>query len=160
MLNIRLICVGKLKERFYAEAAAEYRKRLGAFCSLEIIELAEERLGERPAPTEIEAALEREAQQIEKKLFRDGQLVCLCVEGIQRDSEAFAEILTAAEGSGRPRICFVIGGSYGLSPKLKERANLRLSMSRMTFPHHLARVMLLEQLYRGFQIKEGTKYHK
>ena len=149
MLNIRLICVGKLKERFYAEAVAEYAKRLGAFCRLEVIELAEERLGENPSATELEAALNREAEQIEKKLLKDGTLVCLCVEGGQMDSEAFAGLLS-----------FVIGGSFGLSQKLKERADLRLSMSKMTFPHHLARVMLLEQIYRGFQIKEGSRYHK
>ena len=160
MLNIRLICVGKLKERFYAEAVAEYEKRLNAFCRLELIELPEERLGDRPSDAEIESALEREAQQIEKKLKRDGTLVCLCVEGIQMDSESFSKLLSDAEQSGRPRISFVIGSSYGLSPRIKNMADLRLSMSKMTFPHQLARVILTEQLYRGFQIKEGTKYHK
>ena len=160
MLNIRLICVGKLKERFYAEAVAEYAKRLGAFCRLEVIELAEERLGENPSATELEAALNREAEQIEKKLLKDGTLVCLCVEGGQMDSEAFAGLLTRTENSGRPRLSFVGGGSFGLAQKLKDRADLRLSMSKMTFPHHLARVMLLEQIYRGFQIKEGSRYHK
>ena len=160
MLNIRLICVGKLKERFYAEAVAEYAKRLGAFCRLEVIELAEERLGENPSAAELEAALNREAEQIEKKLLKDGTIVCLCVEGGQMDSEAFAGLLTRTENSGRPRLSFVIGGSFGLAQKLKDRADLRLSMSKMTFPHHLARVMLLEQIYRGFQIKEGSKYHK
>lgn len=160
MLNIRLICVGKLKERFYAEAVAEYAKRLGAFCRLEVIELAEERLGENPSAAELEAALNREAEQIEKKLLKDGTLVCLCIEGGQMDSEAFAGLLTRTENSGRPRLSFVIGGSFGLAQKLKDRADLRLSMSKMTFPHHLARVMLLEQIYRGFQIKEGSRYHK
>ena len=160
MLNVRLICVGKLKERFYAEAVAEYAKRLGAFCRLEVIEFAEERLGENPSAAELEAALNREAEQIEKKLLKDGTLVCLCVEGGQMDSEAFAGLLTRTENSGRPRLSFVIGGSFGLAQKLKDRADLRLSMSKMTFPHHLARVMLLEQIYRGFQIKEGSRYHK
>ena len=160
MLNIRLICVGKLKERFYAEAVAEYAKRLGAFCRLEVIELAEERLGENPSAAKLEAALNREAEQIEKKLLKDGTIVCLCVEGGQMDSEAFAGLLTRTENSGRPRLSFVIGGSFGLAQKLKDRADLRLSMSKMTFPHHLARVMLLEQVYRGFQIKEGSRYHK
>lgn len=160
MLSIRLICVGKLKERYFAEAVAEYEKRLNAFCRLELIELPEERLSERPSPAEIDAALEREAQLIEKKLLKDGMLVCLCVEGTQQSSEAFAELLSRAENSGRPRISFVIGGSYGMAQRLKEKADVRLSMSKMTFPHHLARVMLAEQLYRGFQIKEGTRYHK
>jgi 23S rRNA (pseudouridine1915-N3)-methyltransferase len=160
MLNIRLICVGKLKERFFAEAVAEYTKRLNAFCRLELVELPEERLSEKPSAAEIEAALNREAEQIEKKLLKDGTLVCLCVEGEQMESEAFAGLLTRSESGGRPRISFVIGGSFGLSGKLKDRADLRLSMSKMTFPHHLARVMLLEQIYRGFQIKEGSRYHK
>lgn len=160
MLSIRLICVGKLKERYFAEAVAEYEKRLSAFCRLELIELPEERLSERPSPAEIDTALEREAQLIEKKLLKDGMLVCLCVEGTQQNSEAFAELLSRAENSGRPRISFVIGGSYGMAQRLKEKADVCLSMSKMTFPHHLARVMLAEQLYRGFQIKEGTRYHK
>jgi 23S rRNA (pseudouridine1915-N3)-methyltransferase len=129
-------------------------------CRLEVIELAEERLGENPSAAELEAALNREAEQIEKKLLKDGTLVCLCVEGGQMDSEAFAGMLTRTENSGRPRLSFVIGGSFGLAQKLKDRADLRLSMSKMTFPHHLARVMLLEQIYRGFQIKEGSRYHK
>ena len=160
MLSIRLICVGKLKERFYAEAVAEYAKRLSAFCRLELIELPEERLGENPSDSEIETALNREAEQIERKLLKDGTLICLCVEGGQMESEAFAGLLTRTESSGRPRLSFVIGGSFGLARRLKDRADLRLSMSKMTFPHHLARVMLLEQIYRGFQIKEGSRYHK
>ena len=160
MLNIRVICVGKLKEKFFAEAVAEYEKRLSAFCRLELIEIQEERLGERPSAAEIEAALGREARQIEKKLLKDGTFICLCIEGGQVNSEAFARKLTEAENSGRPRISFVIGGSCGIAAELKQKADLRLSMSKMTFPHHLARVMLLEQIYRGFQIKEGTKYHK
>ncbi len=155
MLSIRLICVGKLKERFYAEAVAEYTKRLSAFCRLELIELPEERLGESPSASEIETALNREAEQIERKLLKDGTLICLCVEGGQMESEAFAGLMTRTESSGRPRLSFVIGGSFGLARRLKDRADLRLSMSKMTFPHHLARVMLLEQIYRGFQIKEG-----
>ena len=160
MLSIRVVCVGKLKEKFFTDAVAEYEKRLNAFCRLELIEIPEERIGERPSPAEIEAALERETQHIEKILLKDGTIVCLCIEGRQLSSEEFAQRLTAAENSGRPRISFVIGGSYGLAPELKKKADLCLSMSKMTFPHHLARVMLLEQIYRGFQIKEGTKYHK
>ncbi|MBR4474114.1 MAG: 23S rRNA (pseudouridine(1915)-N(3))-methyltransferase RlmH [Oscillospiraceae bacterium] len=160
MLRIRIICVGKLKERFYADALAEYEKRLAPFCRLELIELPEERLGDRPKAGEIENALMREGERIEKQLLRDAQLVCLCVEGRQMDSPAFSELLRSCEASGHPRICFVIGGSFGLSEELKRKADRRLSMSEMTFPHHLARVMLIEQIYRGFQIKEGTPYHK
>lgn len=160
MLNIRLLCVGKLKERFYSDAASEYTKRLSVFCHLEVVELPEERLGEMPSSAEIQTALEREARQIEKKLLKDSMMICLCVEGIQLDSREFSGLLIRAENSGRPRINFVIGGSFGLSPAIKDKADFRLSMSKMTFPHHLARVILLEQIYRGFQIKEGTKYHK
>ena len=160
MLHIRLICVGKLKERFYEEAFAEYSKRLSAFCRLELVEIPEERLGERPTAAEIEAALQKEARRIEKQLLRDGRMICLCVEGQQIDSESFSTLLVEAENSGRPRISFVVGGSFGLVPDLKRRADMRLSMSEMTFPHHLARIMLIEQIYRGFQIREGTKYHK
>ncbi len=160
MLHIRLICVGKLKERFFSEAFSEYQKRLGAFSRLELIELAEERLGDRPSMTEIDTALRKEAKQIEKQLLRDGLTVCLCVEGEQMSSEAFSALLTDTEASGRPRISFVIGGSFGLDEELKKKADRRISMSKMTFPHHLARVILAEQIYRAFQIREGTKYHK
>ena len=160
MLHIRLICVGKLKERYFQEAVAEYEKRLRTCCRLELIELSETRLSERPSETEIQTALRQEASEIEKKLLKDGKLVCLCVEGKLMSSEDFSVLLTEAENSGHPRVNFVIGGSFGLADELKNKSDVRLSMSKMTFPHHLARVMLAEQLYRGFQIKEGTKYHK
>ena len=160
MLHIRVICVGRLKERFYADALAEYEKRLSPFCRFDLVELPEERLGDRPKPAEIENALVREGERIEKQLLRDSSLICLCVEGTQMDSVAFSGLLQACEASGRPRLCFVIGGSFGLSEGLKKKADRCLSMSEMTFPHHLARVMLVEQIYRGFQIKEGTPYHK
>ena len=160
MLKVRVICVGKLKERFYTDAVREYEKRLGAFCDLELTELAEERLSKNPSEAEIAAALRKEAADVERVLPKDGRPVCLCIEGGQMSSEEFAGLLSKAEMSGSPRLCFVIGSSYGLDEDLKKRADLRLSMSKMTFPHHLARVMLLEQLYRGFMIREGTKYHK
>ena len=160
MLHIRVVCVGRLKERFYADAMAEYEKRLSPFCRFVLIELPEERLGDRPKPAEIENALVREGERIEKQLLRDSRLICLCVEGVQMNSVAFSELLKACEASGHPRLCFVIGGSFGLAPSVKRRADKRLSMSEMTFPHHLARIMLLEQLYRAFQIRDGSRYHK
>ena len=160
MLRIRLICVGKLKERFWQDAVREYQKRLGAFCRLEMVELPEERLGQNPSQAEIDGALHREAAEIEKALLKDAGLVCLCVEGRELDSREVAELISRTEMSGVPRLCLVVGGSFGLDAELKKRAALCLSMSKMTFPHHLARVMLLEQLYRGFQIRDGTKYHK
>jgi len=160
MLAVKLICVGKMKEKFYLDAFAEYQKRLQAYCRLELIEPAEQRLGENHSEKEIDSALEREAQEILKAVPPDAYMVALCVEGKQMPSEGMAELIRARENSGRPKLCFVIGGSFGLSPEVKARADLRLSMSEMTFPHHLARVMLIEQLYRGFKINEGSRYHK
>ena len=160
MLGVRLICVGRMRERFYIDAFAEYTKRLQAYCRLELVEIAEQRLGEKPSDREIAAALEREGQEILKAVPADAYLVALCVEGKQMPSEGMAELIAARASSGKPRLCFVIGGSFGLSPAVKACADRRLSMSQMTFPHHLARVMLAEQIYRGFKINEGAKYHK
>ena len=160
MLNVKLICVGKMREKFYIDAFAEYAKRLQAYCRLELLEIAEQRLGDRPSEKEIAAALEREGQEILKAVPPDAYLTALCVEGKQMPSEGMAELIAARENSGKPKLCFVIGGSYGLSPLVKARADRKLSMSQMTFPHHLARVMLAEQLYRGFKINEGSRYHK
>ena len=160
MMQVKLICVGRMREKYYTEAFAEYAKRLQAYCRLELLEIAEQRLPDRPSEREIAAALEREGQEILKAVPPDACLVALCVEGKQMPSEGMAELIAAREGSGRPRLCFVIGGSFGLAPQVKTRADKRLSMSQMTFPHHLARVMLIEQLYRGFKINEGSQYHK
>lgn len=160
MLRVKLICVGKMRERFYTDAFEEYRKRLGAYCQLELCEPAEQRLPEKPTPGEIEGALEREAGEILKAIPGDAYVVALCVEGRELPSEAMAELIAQRENSGKPRLCFVIGGSFGLSEKVKQRSDLRLSMSKMTFPHHLARIMLAEQLYRGYKIREGSRYHK
>lgn len=160
MLAVKLICVGRMREKFYTEAFAEYRKRLGAYCKFECVEIAEQRLGDDPTPGEIAAALEKEAAEIEKAIPADACLVALCVEGREKSSEELAALVREREGSGRPRLCFVIGGSCGMSERVKARADLKLSMSRMTFPHHLARVMLAEQIYRAFKINEGSQYHK
>lgn len=160
MLNVKLICVGKMREKFYIDAFEEYRKRLQAYCRLELAEITEQRLSDRPAEKEITAALEREGQEILKSVPADAYLVALCVEGKQMPSEGMAELIAARENSGKPKLCFVIGGSFGLSPTVKARADRKLSMSQMTFPHHLARVMLVEQVYRGFKINEGSQYHK
>ena len=160
MLCVKLICVGKMKERFYLDAFAEYQKRLGAYCRFTLCEISEQRLPEKPSESQIGAALEREAVEILRAIPEGAYTVALCVEGRQRPSEHMAALIEAREGSGKPRLCFVIGGSFGLSARVKQAADERLSMSEMTFPHHLARVMLLEQLYRGFKIKEGSRYHK
>jgi 23S rRNA (pseudouridine1915-N3)-methyltransferase len=160
MLAVRLICVGRMRERFYREAFEEYVKRLGAYCRLECVEIPEFRLPEKPSAAEINTALAKEAVDIVKYMQEDSYVVAMCVEGRQMPSEAMAELLAERESSGRPKLCFIVGGSYGLDPSVKDRADLRLSMSQMTFPHHLARVMLAEQLYRGYKIREGSKYHK
>ena len=160
MLAIKLICVGKMREKFYIDAFEEYRKRLGAYCRLECVELAEQRLSERPSAGEIAAALEREGAEIAKNIPPDAYTVALCVEGQERSSEDLSRLLTERELSGKPKLCFNIGGSFGMSESVKKRANLKLSMSKMTFPHHLARVMLSEQIYRAFKIAEGSRYHK
>ena len=160
MVSIQLICVGKLKEAFYRDGAAEYAKRLGAYCKLNIVELPEERLPQNPTQGQIDAALEKEAAAIRAKLPPSASVVALCVEGKEHSSEAFAGLLSAWAQSPAKHLVFLIGGSYGLDEGLKREAWLRLSMSPMTFPHHLARVMLLEQLYRAFKINEGSSYHK
>ena len=160
MQKVTIICTGKLKEKFYLDAAAEYAKRLSRFCTLTILELPEERLPESPSPAQIEAALAREADAVRAKLPAGCLLIAMCVEGQERSSEALARYLAEAAARGAGHIVFLIGSSYGMHPSLKQQADLRLSMSPMTFPHHLARVMLLEQIYRSFKINEGSSYHK
>ena len=160
MLSIRLICVGKLREQFYVDAFAEYSKRLPAYCKFECIELNETKLGASPSDKEIAAALDKEAGDIERAIGKDAYVIAMCVEGRQLKSEDFARRINELAVSGRGRLCFVVGGSFGLSPKIKQRADMRLGMSEMTFPHHLARVMLAEQIYRSFKILEGSRYHK
>ena len=158
MQRVALICVGRLKEKFYADAAAEYVKRLSRFCRLQVTEVAEQRLPENPSHAQMQQALAREAEAIRGKLPPAANLAALCVEGRLYSSEELARLLAAQAGAGP--LAFVIGGSWGLHDSVKAKADVRLSMSPMTFPHHLARVMLLEQIYRGFQILEGGKYHK
>ena len=160
MLGVKLICVGRMREKFYIEAFEEYRKRLGAYCRFECVELGEQRLPDAPSRNEIAAALEKEAAEIEKAVPGDAYVIALCVEGREMSSEELAALVRERENSGKSRLCLIVGGSYGMSEPIKSRADRRLSMSKMTFPHHLARVMLVEQLYRAFKINEGSRYHK
>ena len=160
MIHIRLICTGKMKEKFYIDAAQEYSKRLSRFCRLEIIELNEQKLPEAPSPAQIAQALEKEAEAIRSRIPPGAAVVALCVEGELHSSEELARLIARSEQSGEKGLVFLIGSSFGLHPSLKAMAAEKLSMSPMTFPHHLARVMLLEQIYRGFQINSGSKYHK
>ena len=159
MQRITVLCVGKLKEKFYADAAAEYFKRLSRYCKIEVTELPETRLPEDPSPAEIKKALAAEATAIRQKL-EGGAVVAMCIEGQTCSSEALSKKLAAFALEGKSKVTFLIGGSFGLDETLKKQADWRLSMSPMTFPHHLARVMLLEQIYRACQIAEGTRYHK
>ena len=160
MLSIHILCVGKLKEKFYIDASTEYKKRLSAYCKLELLELPEERLPDKPSQAQIDAALVKEAEAIRSKLPASAEIVAMCVEGKLRSSEEVAGLLNDFSMRSAKHLVFVIGGSYGLHPSIKQLAALKLSMSPMTFPHHLARVMLLEQIYRGFKINEGSAYHK
>ena len=160
MLTVHLICVGKLKERFYQQAVQEYVKRLGPYCRLQIDEIPESRLSPSPSDAEISAALKKEADQIRKCISRSGIVIASCIEGKTMSSQDFSALLEKYELAGTSSITFLIGGSFGLNEALKQEAELRLSMSPMTFPHHLARVMLLERIYRAFQIRTGGRYHK
>lgn len=160
MLTIDIICIGKLKEQYLRDAVAEYNKRLTAFCKVNIIELSEYTLPDNPSKSEIEKGLAKEGEQILSKIKNDAAVYAMCIEGKQRSSVALSKELDELAVSGKSNITFIIGGSYGLSDEVKNRADIRLSMSEMTFPHQLARVMLLEQIYRAFQISTGGKYHK
>ena len=160
MLGVTLICVGKMKEKHLISAFEEYRKRLGAFCRFELVELPEQRLSDNPSEKEIEAALNKEAAEIRKHIPSGAAVVAMCVEGTQKSSPELAAQISAWANAGVSKLCFLVGGSFGMSESVKQSAALRLSVSRMTFPHHLFRVMLAEQIYRAFTIREGSRYHK
>jgi len=160
MFDITLITMGKLKEPFYISAAAEYEKRLKGYCQFRLLELPEVRLSDAPTPVEISAALEKEAEAIISKIPKGAWFCVLTPEGKMLSSEALASKLKDVKISGKSSACFLIGSSFGMASRLKEMADFKLSMSPMTFPHHLARVMVLEQLYRAEAIQAGSKYHK
>ena len=160
MFDITLITMGKLKEKFYISAAEEYAKRLGAYCRFNIVELPEQRLPENPSPAEISAGLEKEAELILAKIPKGAWLCVFTPEGRELSSEQFAQKLSEVKISGKSAACFLIGSSFGMTQKIKDKADFRLSMGKMTFPHHLARIMVLEQIYRAEAIQAGSKYHK
>ena len=157
-MTIQLIVIGKLKEDYLRNACAEYIKRLGRYCTFELHELDECRLSDNPSDKEITAALAKEAEQI--KRYAKGMIVPMCIEGRQLTSPELSEKITEAGINGQSTVTFIIGSSFGLASEIKAMGDLKLSMSKMTFPHQLARVMLLEQIYRAFQISTGGKYHK
>ena len=160
MQKVTVLCVGKLKEKFYTEASAEYVKRLGRHCKIEIVELPEFRLPEAPSDGDVQRALTQEAAAIREKLPKGGAVIAMCIEGKLLSSEDLSKKLEQFAVSGKTQLTFLIGGSFGLHQSVKDMADLKLSMSPMTFPHHMARVMLLEQIYRAYQISDGTRYHK
>lgn len=157
-MNINLIVIGKLKEDYLRSACAEYIKRLSRYCTFQLFELDECRLSDNPSKKEIASALKKEAEQIKK--YAKGMIIPMCIEGKQLSSPELSEKISSAGLNGFSTITFIIGSSFGLDPEIKATGTLKLSMSKMTFPHQLARVMLLEQIYRAFQIAEGGKYHK
>lgn len=160
MLNISLICIGKLKEKYLRDACEEYQKRLSNLCKLSIVELSPYRLSENPSQKEIENALMAEGKAIIEKIPQGACVITMCIEGKQLASDELSRKLDELAVSGVSHVAFVIGGSFGLSDEVKSKSKIKLSMSKMTFPHQLARVMLLEQIYRSCQISLGTKYHK
>lgn len=159
-MNIKIIALGRLKEKYLTEAFKEYEKRISAFGKLTLEELEPERLSDNPSEAEIEKALTAEADRIMAKIPQNSLTVAMCIEGKQKDSVAFAELLSNASLNGKGTAVFIIGSSYGLSERVKKAADIRLSMSEMTFPHQLARIMLMEQVYRAFTIISNRKYHK
>ena len=160
MFDITLICMGKLKEKFYLSSAAEYEKRLKGYCSFRILELPEHRLPEDPSPAEIQAGLEKEADLILSKIPKGAWFCVLTPEGKNISSEELAGKMKDVKNSGKSSACFLIGSSFGMAGRVKDKADFKLSMGKMTFPHHLARIMVLEQLYRAEAIQAGSKYHK
>ena len=158
-MTVRIVCVGKLKERFFEDACAEFQKRLGRFCTLEIIELPDEKAPESLHPVEEDIVRDKEGKRILKAIGAKDFVVALAIDGKQMRSEEFAAFLEEKETEARP-LTFLIGGSLGLSPEVYARANAKLSFSKMTFPHRIARLLLLEQIYRGFKILRNEAYHK
>ena len=161
MRTINIICVGNLKEKYLRDAAAEYEKRLSAYCKLKITELSECKLPEKPSQSEIAKCIEAEGAAIAAKIPQNAVVAAMCIEGEMLSSEALSKRLGALMADeSASELCFIIGGSYGLSDEIKKRAKLKLSLSRMTFTHQISRVLILEQIYRAFQIATGGKYHK
>lgn len=161
MLKINIICIGKIKEKYFTEAIAEYSKRLSAFCKFSVIELSEEKIrSNTPNDSEISEVINAEGKRIMQKIGASDYVISMCIEGKLLSSEELSKTLDNAALSGKSTVDFIIGGSYGLSEEVKKRSDFRLSMSKMTFPHQMARMILSEQIYRAFEISTNGKYHK
>lgn len=159
MIGVTVIAIGNLKEEYWRSAAAEYEKRLSAFCRFKMIQLKEERLSEQPSENEIRNALQKEAGKVLAEIPQKAYRIAMCVEGKQLASEELADKLEQISES-HGEVCFIIGSSFGLADSVKSACQMRLSVSKLTFPHQLLRVLLLETVYRSFNILKGTKYHK
>lgn len=159
MLNVNIICVGNLKEKFFTDALSEYKKRLGRYCKFDVVELPEEKIADNVTQSQIDKTLKKEGEKILSKIGKSDFVVAMCIEGKQLSSEELARKLEDISLTNST-VNFVIGGSWGLSDDVKKRADMRLSVSKMTFPHQLFRVMLAEQIYRAFSITANAKYHK
>lgn len=159
MLKIKIISVGKLKEKALKELIREYEKRLSRFVKLEMCEINDLSVPDNPSQSQIDEILNKEAEEITKKISPKAYIISMCVEGKKPDSEGFAKIISDSS-MNYPEIDFIIGSSHGISPKIKDKSNFRLSMSDMTFPHNLAKLILTEQIYRSFKIINNESYHK
>ncbi len=161
MIRVNIICIGKIKEKYFTDAVAEYAKRLTAFCRFSVTELSEERIkSNNPNKSQTDEVINAEGKRILQKIGQSDYVVAMCIEGKMLSSEELSKTLDNISVGGVSTVDFIIGGSYGLSDEVKKRANLKLSMSRMTFPHQMARVILSEQIYRAFEISTNGKYHK
>ncbi|MBR6238452.1 MAG: 23S rRNA (pseudouridine(1915)-N(3))-methyltransferase RlmH [Lachnospiraceae bacterium] len=159
-MNITVLCVGKIKEAYYREALAEYVKRLSKYCRLNVIEVADEQTPDKASDTEVAAILKKEEERILSKIPANSHVISLAIEGKSLDSVAFSSLIDDLGISGKSNICFIIGGSLGLSDNVKSRSDMLLSFSKMTYPHQLMRVILTEQIYRAYRIIKGEPYHK
>ncbi|MBQ2971623.1 MAG: 23S rRNA (pseudouridine(1915)-N(3))-methyltransferase RlmH [Ruminococcus sp.] len=159
MLNVNIICIGSLKEKFFSDAVNEYKKRLQRYCKFNIIELSEEKITDQQTQAQIDKTLSKEGEKILSKIGKSDFVFAMCIEGKFLSSEELSQKLNDVSLS-YGTVDFVIGGSWGLSDEVKKRADFKLSVSKMTFPHQLFRVMLSEQIYRAFTISANAKYHK
>jgi len=159
-VHIRVVCIGKLKEKYWTEAVSEYSKRLGRYCDLEILQLKESRLADKASRADEQNVIYEEGQTILKNIKEGSYVITLEIRGKELSSEGLAEKVQQLQLEGKSDITFVIGGSLGLSPEVSKRADFKLSFSKMTFPHQMMRVILLEQIYRAFKIIKNETYHK
>lgn len=160
MMNVQLIVLGKLKEKYMKDFAGEYEKRLSAYCKMSVVELEPVKLSDNPSQSEIDNALTKETKMIRDKIPKNSYVFSMCIEGKQMSSEELSQKLEDIALSGKNNVVFIIGSSFGLSDEIKQMSDFKFSMSKMTFPHKLARIMLTEQIYRGFSISNNGKYHK